>query len=362
MDLLVAEGIKVVRGGKVVVEVEKFVVRSGETVALIGPNGSGKTTLLMTLATLLKPMEGKISFKGELLHGFSQALHYRRQLACVFQEPLLLDTTVFHNIALGLKIRGMPGGEIKNRVENYADLFNITPLLHRRARKLSSGEAQRVSLARAFVLEPEILFLDEPFANLDAPSREVLIDDLACILKKKKVAALFATHDRSEAVRFADRMAVMTGGKILQIGSCEEVLNHPINEQVASFVGMDTTFWGKVVSVKDGSALIAVSQKLIEIIGYFEVGDIVFCGIRPEQVILSQSPLGKDTSIRNNLPATVVEVSPRGSFYKVTLDCGFPLTSYVTTRSLEELSVKVGMSLNASFKATAVHVMKHGRP
>ena len=146
-------------------------------------------------------------------------LEYRRRLAMVFQEPLLFDTTVFNNVASGLRIRGMKRSEIDGIVAEQLERFGISHLRGRSARTLSGGEAQRASLARAFATRPEILFLDEPFASVDQPSSEALIEDLQAVLRKTGTTAILATHDRMEALRLSDRIAVMKDGRILQIGS-----------------------------------------------------------------------------------------------------------------------------------------------
>jgi tungstate transport system ATP-binding protein len=177
--LLGAEDLLVRRGGVTVLDISDLCVLKGEVLALIGPNGAGKSTLLLTLAGLLKPSRGRFRFgEGRITDPFS----YRRRVAMVFQEPLLFDTTVFNNVASGLKIRGMESAEIKRTVPGYLERFGIGHLNRRSARKLSGGEAQRTSLARAFVTKPEIIFLDEPFSSLDPPTREALIGDLEKIL------------------------------------------------------------------------------------------------------------------------------------------------------------------------------------
>lgn len=357
-SLLTAKNLKVERGGRTVLEIADFSLREGDVLALIGPNGAGKTTLLLALACLLKPSEGRMAFKGEQIDLPEIAFSYRRKLSMVFQEPLLLDTTVFNNVAAGLKIRKMSKKEIEKRVAKYAELVNISHLLDRSARKLSGGEAQRTSLARAFATEPEIIFLDEPFANLDAPSRSSLIDDLHRILRQTGTTAILATHDRLEALRLADRLAVMNAGQIIQIGSFEEVMNHPVDEIAASFVGMETVFYGCVQKVYDGSFIASVSGHDIEALGDVEVGEKVVCCIRPEHIIISTHKVGEGTSTRNNLPGKIVKIVPEGHFYKIHLDCGFFIASYVTHQSLENLSLREEKPVTVSFKATAVHVIR----
>jgi tungstate transport system ATP-binding protein len=201
-----------------------------------------------------------------------------------------------------------------------------------------------------FATEPELILLDEPFANLDAPSRDSLIDDLHSILVQTETTAILATHDRLEALRLADRLAVMDGGKIVQIGDCHEVMNHPVNEVVASFVGMETVF--------SGAFVVSVGGQAIEALGKVAVGEQVICCIRPEHIIISHDNVMQGTSVRNNLPAKIVKIVPQGPFFKLHLDCGFFLASYVTQQSLESLSLREGKEVTVSFKATAVHVIR----
>jgi tungstate transport system ATP-binding protein len=358
MTLLTANNLQVLRGNISVLEIPQFALEEGETLAILGPNGAGKSTFLLTLARLLKYAQGELLFKGQDISLPEMTVSYRRRLAIVFQEPLLLNTTVFNNVAAGLKIRRLGRAEIEQRVSRYAELVKITHLLKRDARKLSGGESQRTNLARAFATEPELILLDEPFANLDAPSRDSLIDDLHSILGQTKTTAILATHDRLEALRLADRLAVMDGGRIVQIGACHEVMNHPVNEVVASFVGMETVFSGCVQSVTDGAFVIAVAGHAIEALGKVAVGEQVICCIRPEHIIISQDNAMQGTSVRNNLPAKIVKIVPQGPFFKLHLDCGFFLASYVTQQSLENLSLQEGKDITVSFKATAVHVIR----
>jgi tungstate transport system ATP-binding protein len=358
--ILEARNLEVKRGGTVILDVPSLSIQKGEILSLIGPNGAGKTTFLQALSYLLKPFQGEIFFRGNKVNSHHSVFEYRRKLAMVFQEPLLFDTTVFENVASGLKIRGMERAEIRNRVMEQLDWFGIGHLSHRSARTLSGGEAQRTSLARAFALQPEILLLDEPFASLDPPTRESLIEDLEGILCQTRTTTVFATHDRLEALRLSDRMAVMNGGKIFQIGSPGEVTNHPANEFVASFVGVETILTGKVLKKDGGTFIASISGKEIEAVGKVRLGETVVLCIRPENVTLSIHPSREATSARNTFMGKIVKIASMGLYQKVQLDCGFPLVAYVTKHSLEELSLTEGREVRVSFKATAIHVMRKG--
>lgn len=354
--LLKAEELLVRRGGVTVLDIPALEVFQGQVLSLIGPNGAGKSTLMLTLAGLLKPARGNLFFRGERIAagGFT----YRRHIAMVFQEPLLFDTTVFENVASGLKIRGVDREEIGRTVPEYLERFGIGHLVKRSARKLSGGEAQRTSLARAFVTRPEIVFLDEPFSSLDPPTREALTGDLEQILLETHTTAIASTHDQTEALRLADRIAVVNAGRIAQIGPVAEVMNRPVDEFVASFVGVETVLPGRVVRVSDGVFVAAVEGGEIQAVGHVRTGERVLCCIRPEYVTLStNTPPSEKTSARNVFAGTIRKITPLGLFTRVHVDCGFDIVAYVTRQSLDELALVEGKQVTASFKATAVHVI-----
>ena len=357
-NILEINDIKVKRAGVLLVDIPSLQVERGEILSLIGPNGAGKTTLLLTLSCLTKPTQGEISFRGRKIGSDYPVFEYRRNLAVVFQEPLLFNTTVFKNVASGLTIRRMQKEEIRRIVKESLERFGISHLGERSARTLSGGEAQRTSLARAFAIRPEILFLDEPFASLDPPTRESLLDDLQRVLQQTQTTTIFATHDRMEALRLSDRIAVMQGGKILQIGSPGEVMNHPVDEFVASFVGVETILVGEVIRRAGGTFVAAISEQEIEAVGDVARGESVVLCIRPENVILSPSDSKEATSARNVFHGRIVRIVPLGFFHKIELDCGFPLVAYVTRHSVENLSLVEGKDVKASFKATAIHVVR----
>ncbi|MFB3885345.1 MAG: ABC transporter ATP-binding protein [Thermodesulfobacteriota bacterium] len=360
IPILEARNLEVKRGGAVTLNVPSLSIQQGEILSLIGPNGAGKTTLLQVLCCLLKPVRGEISFRGERISSGHSAFEYRRKLAMVFQEPLLFDTTVFENAASGLKIRGMKRQDIQRIAMEQLDRFGIGHLSRRSARKISGGEAQRASLARAFALQPEILFLDEPFASLDPPTRESLIEDLEGVLRQTQTTTLFATHDRQDALRLSDRIAVMNEGKILQIGRPDEVMNHPVDEFVASFVGVETVLTGKVTKRDGGTFAASISGSQIEAVGEANLGETVILCIRPENVTLFIHSSKESTSARNVFLGKIVRMTSLGLYQKVQLDCGFPLVAYVTNHSSQELSLSEGKEVKASFKATAIHVVRKG--
>jgi tungstate transport system ATP-binding protein len=227
------------RGEHPALQLEHLAIQNGEVLAVVGPNGAGKSTLLLTLARLLKPERGEIQFNGTQASAESDTV-YRRRIALVMQDPLLFDTTVFENVASGLKFRGIHKDEIRGRVPLWLERLGVGHLAKRRANQLSGGEAQRVSLARALILEPQLLLLDEPFSALDPPTRSRLLDDLDTLLKETATTTVFVTHDLPEAAQLATRIAVFIGNRLHQVGSPDEVFNSPADEDVSRFVNHKT--------------------------------------------------------------------------------------------------------------------------
>jgi len=359
--LLQARHLQVHRRGAQVLDVPSLDLRAGEVLALMGPNGAGKSTLMLALAGLLPPSTGEIRFRGQELQSRADREAFRRRMTMVFQDPLLFDATVAQNIATGLKLRGRTAAERAPLVEDWARRLGLSALLNRPARQLSGGEAQRTALARAFVLAPEILFLDEPFSALDARTREGLLEDLGHILAETGTTTLISTHDQGEAARLAHRLAVMNEGRILQTGGLREVVNHPADPFVAAFVGMETLLKGRVVACQEGLLTLALRKDAgdheVLALGEAEPGQTVLLGVRPEHVSLSLHT-DNATSARNAFPGTVTKVIARGPYFKIELDCGFFLSAFVTAQSLSELALQPGCPVVATFKATSVHLLR----
>jgi len=201
------------RAGLPVLEIDHLNIEKRRVLVLVGPNGAGKTTLLLVLARLLKPERGDILLNGQPATGLRDR-DYRRRIGLVMQDPLLLDMSVYDNIAIGLRFRHVPGPESAHRVEAWAERLGIQHLKTRKAATLSGGEAQRVALARAFVLQPELLLLDEPFGALDEKTRTELLRDLKALLPTTGATTLFSTHDDREVNALADSKIELADGKI----------------------------------------------------------------------------------------------------------------------------------------------------
>lgn len=196
-----------------VLEIKHLEIERGRVTALVGPNGAGKTTLLLTLARLLKLTDGVILFDGQPLESISK-LDYRRRIGMVMQDSLLLDCSVFDNVALGLRFRGISGPETSRRVDEWLGRLNISTLRTRKATQLSGGEAQRVALARALVLQPTLLLLDEPFRSLDEAAHTGLLADLKTLLPQTHTTTVFATHSTKDVRELADEKIALKSGQL----------------------------------------------------------------------------------------------------------------------------------------------------
>ena len=333
-----------------------FEVERAGVFALIGPTGAGKTTLLRLLNLLDTPTSGKIYFNGQdTAESTRLRLQMRRRMAMVFQKPVVFNSNVYDNIAYPLKVRGCGRKEIQTRVEEMLEITGLKGYEKRRARTLSGGEAQRVSLARAMIAQPELLLLDEPTANLDPVSVSKIEEVLANTIREQKTTVIMATHDMSQGQRLADMIGVLMNGEILQIGSPSEIFCSPSNKEVAEFVGVENILSG-IISQKDGVLVaIDVNGTTIEAISESSVGDKVYVIIRPEDITFT---LAKETSsARNVFQGEIARMTTVGQLARIEVDCGFPLLGVLTKRSAEELNLNLGKKIYASFKATAVHVI-----
>jgi tungstate transport system ATP-binding protein len=350
-------------GGATVLDVPAVAVGRGEIFALIGPNGAGKSTLLRILGLLERPTAGMVRFRGQPVPwGGRDLLATRRQFACVFQEPLLCDATVKANVALGLRLRHRPAKEVAAQVERWLARLGIAHLAGRGARTLSGGEAQRTSLARAFAARPDVLLLDEPFAALDPPTRDELLRLLRELLRQEGITTIFVTHDREEALRLGDRIAVMMGGRLHQVGPPSAVFGRPITEEVARFVGVETILAGRVTGERAGLLTVEVNGTRIEALGAAAPGEPVLVCLRPEDLVIRrpEARAGRE-SARNHLEGRVEEAIPLGAQYRVRIACGPSpggLIALVTKQSFDDLGLERGTPVLVTFKASAVHLIR----
>ena len=356
--VLEARDLAVERGGRRVLDVDALQVMEGETLAIIGPNGSGKSTLLLALANLLRAERGEVRFRERLVLPAND-LAYRRRIGLVLQTPLLLGGSVGRNVATGLRFRGTPKDEVRARIGEWLDRLEIAHLRDRPARSLSGGEAQRVSLARAFALEPDILMLDEPFRSLDPPTRQRLLQLLRELLRDSAATTIFVTHDLDEALLLGDRVAVLLDGKLRQIGSPEQVFSAPADREIAAFVGVETVIAGRVTASDEGRVFVDAAGIQLEAAGESPVGRDVYLCLRPEDITLFVNHAATRSSARNRLQGAITEIAAQGPLVRVVVDCGLPVVSLITRASAREMALQPGVEVVAAFKATAIHLISH---
>lgn len=333
--------------------IDRLDVREGEVLAVIGPNGAGKTSLLNVLALFRKVNSGSLEMLGKDAYDRANKISLRRLMSFVFSQPYLLNDTVYHNVALPLSLRGRRNDA---RVAEMLEVFKITSLRDRNANLLSQGEKHRIALARAFVTQPRLVLLDEPFLSLDARVKEAVMRDLRHIIKAAGAAVIFVTQDQTEALALCDYMAVMINGRIVQQAAPQDVFARPVSKEAADFVGVETILSGEIVGKDASLCSIKVGDKFLEVISEYNAGDSVFVCVRPEDVNVSKS--AESGSMRNHFKARIISVEPWRLEYKLSLDCGFNLIAAVTKQSVEGLGLKAGAEVFASFKATAAHLIK----
>ena len=332
-------------------------VEQGEIFALFGPTGTGKTTLLRLLGLLDMPSSGKIYFDGiDTCRSGKLRLELRRRMAFVLQKPVVFNASVYDNVACGLKWRREDKNNIRQKVNTVLDMVSLSTYKDRNARTLSGGETQRVAIARSIVIEPELLLLDEPSANLDPVSTLRIEELIQNIFRQYKTTIIIATHDLSQGRRLAHRVGIMVEGEIMQVGKADEIFDSPLNREIAEFVGVENIADGVIVSSSGEIVTLDLKSKLIEAISDCAVGDEVHACIRSEDITLS--PSKGISSARNALPGEITRIITSGALVNVEVDCGFPLVAIVTKKSAEELDLKSGAHVYASFKASAVHVIK----
>lgn len=335
---------------------------------IIGPSGAGKSATLRAIAGVLRPDSGRIAVNGRVLFDGERGVDVPAQLRQVGYVPQ--EYALFPHLSseanVGFGLRGLSGDERRARVREMIALTGLEEQRALKPRQLSGGQRQRVALARALAVRPDVLLLDEPFAALDAPTRASLLEDVRSLIAHTGVASIFVTHDRNEALRLANTVAVMMDGRIRQAGTPGEVFGSPVDEEVAAFVGVETIAPGRVRSVDGGVAVVDVGEQTVEGGGEVRAGDEVLVCVRPEDVALSPVRSGdvthtsEETSARNQLRGRVVRVAPAGPFVRVEVDVGFGLVALVTRQSVEDLGIAAGVECVAMFKAAAVHLIRRG--
>jgi molybdopterin-binding protein len=318
---------------------------------IIGPNGSGKTTLLKILALLDKPTKGTVTFNGELVKTENIG-KLRLNSTMVFQKTALFDTTVAKNVAYGLKLRGNSKKEIDEKMRNSLKIVRLEGYEKRRAKRLSGGEQQRVSLARAISLETELLLLDEPTANLDQKNVSIIEATIAQILQEKDTTIVLATHNMLQMKTLSENVALLLNGELANFGKTEKILEDV--EKLSGFGRIENIFSGISRLTEEGTAIIDVGDSL-QIEAAVRMKGKVSIFIRPEDIILSKSQF--TSSARNSLKGKIVEIYDLGSLVRLKIDAGKPFIVQITKHSFKDMELNLNTEVYLAFKASSVQII-----
>lgn len=316
---------------KKVLDIPRLAVKKGSIFGVMGPNGGGKTTFLSIISLLLPPTSGKIYFEGtDTDHADQGSL--RQRMTLILQNPLLFNTTVEKNIAYGLTLRGIDKKDREKKIEESLNLVGLNGFGKRRARELSGGETQRVAIARAIALNPDALLLDEPTANIDQGSVNVLERILKDLNQRFGTTIILATHDINYAYRLCDEVIHLFEGRMAK-SPIENLFRGSIKKEKGLFL-FDT-----------GRIRVTVLPERIE---------SNFISIPPRDIIISLRPVS--TSARNSFSGNITQMSDAGDAVTLEVDAGERLRVKVTKKSFQEMGLTIGSSVYLNFKSSSVEV------
>ncbi len=340
-NIVELKNISVAFDGEQVLDGLNLEIRDQEFITLLGPSGCGKTTTLRLIAGFLEPDRGDVFFEGKKINGVPA---YKRQVNTIFQRYALFPhLNVYENIAFGLRVKKRPESEIKEKVAEMLKLVNLTGLDKRHIDTLSGGQQQRVAIARAIANHPKVLLLDEPLAALDLKLRKDMQKELKKIQRQLGITFIFVTHDQEEALTMSDRVVVMDGGKIQQVGTPQDIYNEPKNAFVADFIGESNIVDGCMIQDFDVEFSGARFECLDKGFAPNEQVDVV---VRPEDVDIVAPEKGMLTGM-------VTSVAFLGVHYEIIVDIGgFKWMIQTTDEHF------VGNQVGLFIEPDAIHIMK----
>ncbi len=330
-----------------------FKVSKGEYFVVLGPSGAGKTLLLQVIAGIIMPDSGRILIDGV---DSTRLPPEKRNVGYVPQNYALFPhLSVYDNIAFGLKIRKARREHISDKVREVSEKLGISHLLDRKVKSLSGGEAQRVALARALVVEPKILLLDEPLAAVDPVLRWSLRDYLREIHRMFKATVIHVTHDFTEAISLADRIAVLNNGSIEQIGTPQDVFYRPKSEFVAWFTRTENIYRGYAEPVGSGLSRVRVGSLEFTVCGEYRGWVVV--SFRPEYVVVSRHKIR--TSARNVIEGVLTDYMDEGALVLLKVMVNEKMVkAYITRSSFSEMKLRRGEKVYLYIKASQIHVIE----
>lgn len=333
-------------------------IQDKEFIVFVGPSGCGKSTTLRMIAGLEEISAGELLIDGEVMNDYEPK---DRNIAMVFQNYALYPhMSVFNNMAFSLKIARLPKEEIKKKVQEAAEILGITEYLDRKPKALSGGQRQRVAIGRAIVRNPKVFLMDEPLSNLDAKLRNQMRAEIIKLRKRIDTTFVYVTHDQTEAMTLGDRIVIMKDGEIQQIGTPQEVFEHPSNLFVAGFIGMpQMNLFDARLDVDDGKYIVHVGDLAVELsddkqerlkANKVEAQDVIL-GVRPEHVELVNN------DEKNSICATVDVSEMMGSEVHLHLSVlGKDAIIIVPTLDLETSNFEMGQKIAFTFGGGVAHV------
>ncbi|MHA1491289.1 MAG: ATP-binding cassette domain-containing protein [Promethearchaeota archaeon] len=326
-------------------------IKKKEYYVILGPTAAGKTILLEIIAGFHKLRKGKLYINGKNMKDIRP---YERKIGFLYQDySLFPHLSVEKNISFGLEIQKVDKDEIKRKTLSMMENFNLTNLKDRSPLTLSGGEQQKVALARALIINPKILLLDEPYSALDPVSRKDAMKVVKQIHKSHDLTIVCVTHNQNEAM-IGDRISLIMEGQIVDTGTPKQIFNSPKNEKIASFVGIENIFKGEIVNYKDGYVEVKTEKFSVHCLSKFDTGTVILF-LRPENIILSKTLF--KSSLRNKIKSIVKEIFVISKeLIQILLDND--IIAYITFNAKEDLDLKVGDEIYASFKATSVSIKR----
>ena len=330
--LFVLQKLKKSFGDREIFDIPHAELFQGKIYAIVGPNGSGKTTIIKILNVLERPTSGKVFFKGEDIHNSSDVLNLQREMTMVMQNPYLFNTTVYKNVAYGLKVRNLDRENIRNRVEETLELVGLSHIKERRVTNLSGGEVQRIAIARGLVINPKVLFLDEPTANIDQANIKLIEELILKIKEENDSTIIITTHNPNQAYLLADTVFSI------------------INKSLAD-IYYENIFQGEI---KKANGLKIFSKNNIKFCFTSDKLGKAIISIDPRDIIISHKPF--DSSARNSFRGKIKKISEIKEQVKVVVDVGLDFAAIITKESCAEMRLMIGSEVFLTFKTSSVQV------